>query len=265
MIGHNRIAPSMLTEKRLDSSYYASQFIVNDEKLDECGLERIPIGKLSNLCNCGATPKQVVYSKSGIGLIRTSDVRPNEFKSEGVLKTSDLKKILRESLKALPNDMVYTMSGTIGYAAVIPEDRNVYSFSNTIARVRLPEKSIHDIRYIAAFFNCQYGYLQSRRLVSGGIQGHVMPNPFKQLRVSLPNEFAQKHIGNKVHQAEILRVWAKDIENKVNVTFEYFDNNQGKVYEKYSSVSVELLTDLLTAGTYKKEYLDNHQKVIKSE
>ncbi|MCV3262737.1 hypothetical protein OGZ01_06125 [Vibrio harveyi] len=108
------------------------------------------------------------------------------------------------------------MSGTIGYACVIPEMTEEFSFSNTIARVRLPEGSIHDIHYISTFFNSHYGYEQSLRLTSGAIQGHVMPNPFKRLKVSLPASEAQKYIGEKVRQAERLRAWAKNAEKVFN-------------------------------------------------
>jgi type I restriction enzyme S subunit len=210
MNNYSRVGIKDLTEARLDANYYAPRFLENEKILAQCGISRNKVIELSDLCNCGATPVDVVYSNDGLGLVRTSDVRQNHFKAEGILKTNDLTLSgLRESVIARPGDLLYTMSGTIGYACVIPDEELPVSFSNTIARVRLPKQSTNDAHYIAVFFNCHYGYEQSLRLVSGGIQGHVMPNPFKELLVALPNSVAQKYIGDKVRQAERLRAWSK--------------------------------------------------------
>lgn len=215
MSNYSRVGIKELTDARLDANYYAPRFLENEKNLAQCGLPRKKIFEISELCNCGATPVDVAYSSDGVGLVRTSDVRPNHFKAEGVLRTNDLDlSDLRESVIARPGDLLYTMSGTIGYACVIPDDEMPVSFSNTVARVRLPKQSPYDAHYIAVFFNCHYGYEQSLRLVSGGIQGHVMPNPFKALLVALPNSVAQKYIGDKVRQAERLRAWAARAQEK---------------------------------------------------
>lgn len=217
MKNYSRVGIKDLTDARLDANYYAPRFLENERILAQCGFPRNQVIEISDLCNCGATPVDVVYSDEGVGLVRTSDVRPNHFKAEGILKTNDLDlSELRGSVIAKPGDLLYTMSGTIGYACVIPDEELPVSFSNTIARVRLPKQSSNDAHYIAVFFNCHYGYEQSLRLVSGGIQGHVMPNPFKELLVTLPNSVTQKYIGDKIRQAERLRTWAKELRLSVN-------------------------------------------------
>ncbi|WP_270944075.1 restriction endonuclease subunit S [Vibrio parahaemolyticus] len=218
-----RVSTNILDEARLDSSYYSNRFLENEEKLANCSIAREEVFKLTSLCNCGSTPKKVEYSTDGVGLIRTSDVRPNRFILDKIARSNDCD--IKDSTTAKVGDMLYTMSGTIGYACVIPEMTEEFSFSNTIARIRLPEGSIHDIHYISTFFNSHYGYEQSLRLTSGAIQGHVMPNPFKRLKVSLPASEAQKYIGEKVRQAERLRAWAKGLLNSsdaiISSQFEY--------------------------------------------
>ncbi|WP_295577135.1 hypothetical protein [uncultured Lamprocystis sp.] len=207
---YNFVAVSELTEARLDSSYYATRFLRNEKRLASFGIDRKSVSDLAGLCNCGATPKQVVYGHTGVGLIRTTDVRPNEFLDDDILRTTDLTSVsLRESIQVRSGDIVYTMSGTIGYCCVIPQTPEVFSFSNTIVRLRLPKTTVDDPHYVSTFFNCKYGYEQSLRLVSGGIQGHVMPNPFKTLLISLPDRHLQRYIGDKVRQAERLRARAK--------------------------------------------------------
>lgn len=211
----SRITPSVLTEDRLDASYYGTRYLQNEAFLKACGVPLAPVGTLTDKCNCGATPKEVNYDGKGTGLVRTTDVRPNAFLAEGVLRTSELRVTQEASVAAVPGDLLYTMSGTIGYAAVIHDGVDVVSFSNTIARARFASRTGQDARFTAAFFNCKYGYTQSLRLVSGGIQGHVMPNPFKRLPVPTPMPEAQRYIGDKVRQAERLRERARSLEATV--------------------------------------------------
>ncbi|MCA9633046.1 MAG: hypothetical protein KC766_35585 [Myxococcales bacterium] len=221
----SRITPSVLTEDRLDASYYGTRYLKNEAFLKKCGLPLAPIGTLTDKCNCGATPKEVVYDGKGIGLVRTTDVRPNVFLAEGVLRTSGLRVSPEASVAAVPGDLLYTMSGTIGYAAVVHDGVDVVSFSNTIARARFSSKSGQDPRFTAAFFNCAYGYTQSLRLVSGGIQGHVMPNPFKRLPVPTPHFDAQRYIGDKVRLAERLRERARSLDALTFATFDALTQN----------------------------------------
>jgi len=239
MFDFARIDTNILDESRLDSLYYSNRFLKNEEKLASCSLARKEVFKLSSLCNCGSTPKKVEYSKEGVGLIRTSDVRPNSFVLDKIARSNDC--VIKDSTTAKAGDMLYTMSGTIGYASVIPEMGEEFSFSNTIARIRLPENSDNDIHYISTFFNSHYGYEQSLRLTSGAIQGHVMPNPFKRLKVSLPAFDAQKYIGDKVRQAERLRARAKQlqymitqigVDNDINAILSHDNINYGFVSRK---------------------------------
>ena len=196
---------SDLTEQYLNAHYYARRFLENEECLAACGIPRRAIGEIASKCNCGATPVDVVYDGGGQGLIRTSDVRPNRLECAKVLRTKSLNVSRGGTTAAVADDLIFTMSGTIGNSAVVPETDEVFSFSNTIARVRLPANDENDPRYISAFFSSSYGRTQSLRLTSGGIQGHVMPNPFKRLLVPTPSRLAQKYIGDKVRQAERFR------------------------------------------------------------
>jgi type I restriction enzyme S subunit len=199
----SRINGHGLTE-RLDAGFYQKVFLDNERSIRECSIPLHSIGALAEKCNCGATPKDVVYAGSGQGLIRTTDVRPNVFLGDQVLRTNDIKVSASSAVAAIANDIVYTMSGTIGYAAVVSDTDEVFSFSNTIARARLPKNGEHDPHYVAGFFNSSFGYKQSLRLTSGGIQGHVMPNPFKGLLVPTPSPKVQRFIGDLFRRADRL-------------------------------------------------------------
>jgi hypothetical protein len=118
------------------------------------------------------------------------------------VRTKRLNVECESPVAAIAGDVLYTMSGTIGYAAVIPETTETFSFSNTIARARISRPN--NPWFVAAFFNSSMGYKQSLRLTSGGIQGHVMPNPFKQLWVPVADPRIQNFIGAKLQLADKL-------------------------------------------------------------
>lgn len=195
----SRVVFRDMTE-RLDAGFYRPDFLRNAKELASCGLRLQQIDALCEKCNCGATPVDVEYEQDGQGLIRTSDVRPNRFNDKTVMRTRRLNVDCDSPLAALAGDFLYTMSGTIGYAAVIPETTEIFSFSNTIARARIAPPN--NPWFVAAFFNSSMGYKQSLRLTSGGIQGHVMPNPFKRLWVPLPDPRIQDFIGGKLQVAD---------------------------------------------------------------
>ncbi len=199
MIRQSRVPFGEMTE-RLDAGYYRQDFLANAKALACCGLKIEQIESLCEKCNCGATPVDVEYELDGQGLIRTSDVRPNRFHENTVMRTRRLDVDGDSPVAAIAGDILFTMSGTIGYAAVIPKTEEIFSFSNTIARARV--KPPNNPWFVAGFFNSSMGYMQSLRLTSGGIQGHVMPNPFKQLFVPVPDPRIQDFIGDKLQVAD---------------------------------------------------------------
>jgi hypothetical protein len=161
---------------RLDASYYAPKFLRERNKLESLPLEIRDFRDVCSHLNCGATPKFVVYSTKGTPLIRTSNVRPNLYDDSDVERVADLPLKRDDNVAILPGDILYTMSGTVGYTAVYPHGGELASCSNTIARGRVKDTERVDPYYVTLFLNSSLGMSQSLRLVSGGILGHVMPN-----------------------------------------------------------------------------------------
>lgn len=204
------VLPSnVLTPERLDASYYEPRYLRAAAQLEALPCKIKDFRQICIKLNCGATPKLVKYGDGGVPLIRTSNVRPNLYDATDTLRVPGFS-IQRESNVAiLPEDVLYTMSGSVGYAAVYPENGEIASCSNTIARGRIEAVSDSDPYYVAAFLNSSIGKLQSDRLVSGGVLGHVMPNSVKRLRVALPSADVQRAIGNMLRKAERLKVIAE--------------------------------------------------------
>jgi type I restriction enzyme S subunit len=197
-----------LVSERLDASYYAPRFLRDVEALDQLPMGVKSLRSISSKLNCGATPKFVQYGSTGLPLIRTSNVRPDLYDEADTLRVPGMVLDRTSNVAILPGDVLYTMSGTIGFSAVYPAHGELASCSNTIARARLSTQSDADPYYVALFLNSRLGMSQSLRLVSGGVLAHVMPNSVKTLRVALPEPGVQRAIGNRVRKAERLREMA---------------------------------------------------------
>lgn len=256
--------PSKTLIDRLDAGYYSPIYVDNAKKLEISGIPMVSIKSLTTKCNCGATPKQVSYDRIGQGLIRGSDVHPNEFLHGGILRTSDLKVDRKSNLAAYRGDLLFTMSGSIGHSVVIPPIDEVFSFSNTIARARFL-KSTADAHFIATFLNSKIGFTQSKRLISGGIQGHVMPNPFKLLPVPQPSMEVQTYIGDKVRQAELLRARAQLTRKAIEHSFnDLFSGIHTIPVAKNWRIHSRELTHRINAEFYMLEYLEIERAIRSS-
>jgi type I restriction enzyme S subunit len=194
-----------LTTERMDAAYYEPRYLRAAKKLGSLPFTIRELRRISSKVNCGATPKLVKYGDSGLPLIRTSNVRPNMYDPSDTLRVPGKRIDPNSNLAILPGDVLYTMSGSIGYTAVYPKNLELASCSNTIARARIDAESQADPYYVALFLNSGLGMSQSSRLVSGGVLAHVMPNSVKRLRVALPSPQIQRAIGNKLRKAEQLR------------------------------------------------------------
>lgn len=196
---------NVLSPERLDASYYEPRYLRAAAQLEALPCDIANFRQICTKLNCGATPELVEYGDKGVPLIRTSNVRPNLYDSTETLRVPGFAVDEDSNVAILPEDVLYTMSGSVGYAAVYPEDGEIASCSNTIARGRIEHSTAADPYYVAAFLNSSLGKLQSDRLVSGGVLGHVMPNSVKKIRIALPSASVQRAVGNRLRKAERLR------------------------------------------------------------
>ncbi|EFC5425776.1 restriction endonuclease subunit S [Escherichia coli] len=73
----------------------------------------------------------------------------------------------------------------------------------------------------------------------------------------------KKYIGDKVRQAERLRAWAKRLERSLDAFIEHFQPEKKEYKKLFSRVPNNLLTNMLTATTYRERYISN-QKNLKA-
>ncbi|HDU3556042.1 TPA: restriction endonuclease subunit S [Klebsiella quasipneumoniae subsp. similipneumoniae] len=157
-------------------------------------------------------------------------------------------------------DIVITRSGsgTIGRASIYCYSEEAYT--NDHLFVVRPDKA--DSHYICSFLNSFHG----QRLLEAGVSGstgqlNLSNEHIKSIPLFRPDEKAQKYIGNKVRQAEQLRAWAKRLERSLDAFIDHFQPEKKEYKKLFSRVPNHLLTNMLTATTYRERYISNQKNL----
>ena len=158
-------------------------------------------------------------------------------------------------------DVVITRSGsgTIGRASIFTGSGDVYT-NDHLFIVRVSEA---DGFYVGAFLKSYWG----ERLLEAGISGstgqlNLSNEHIKQITLYQPGPQVQKYIGNKVRQAERLRLLASFSARRCEELISTTQMPNVEYSERYSRVNPNLLTHMLTATTYKKEYVENQKFIL---
>ena len=161
-------------------------------------------------------------------------------------------------------DVVITRSGagTIGRASIFFSKDTVYT-NDHLFIIRATRT---DSAYLCAYLRSYWG----ERLLEAGISGSTgqlnLSNDYiKSLLLYSPPEKAQQYIGDKVCQAERLRVWAKNSECKFtdNISACFSEVFKGEVDQRnYSIASGEKLLLDLNPGLYNPERLRVRQALL---
>lgn len=117
-------------------------------------------------------------------------------------------------------DIIINKSGNVGAAAIL--DASPYSYVNSVSDIisfSLKENSGIDKAFLVVFLNSPYGQSQLKRLSGGAIFDHVSLHAIAKLKIAVYQNKTQKYIGDKVRQAEQLRIWGKELELNIDNIF----------------------------------------------
>lgn len=111
----------------------------------------------------GATPLGADYLDQGIPFLRIQNVGENRLVMDDVVYIDEAvhANLLKRSQLA-PRDVLITITGRIGTAAVVPDDLKQGNINQHIVRMRLKSKEINPY-YLATFLNSVGGRLQTER------------------------------------------------------------------------------------------------------
>jgi len=184
-------------EGRVDAGFHQPYYRRVEKALSDCSMPKISLGEISPEIVGGATPKsrdREFYADSGVKFLRIMNVKANQFDlcdlnyikpevHEGELKRSQLEE----------NDVLMTITGRVGNAAVVSRDLLPANINQHIVRLRIVRGDILP-EYIAAFLNTKVGLALSNRGVTGGTRMALDYSAIRKLSIPMPAIGVQERI-----------------------------------------------------------------------
>jgi len=221
---------------RLDSRYYSPQYLKDDELLNSELFEKKNIGQMAALVKDGPGGwafKANEYTTAGVPVIRASDLVHGLDLSNAVYMTEEKHQELKQS-ECLPGDLVISVRGTTGRAAIIPNSVKKANLNAAVVRVRLKEKWLKSGQFITAFLNSSFGRRVTERIANGAVQNNINLTEVRSIPVPIPDSRIQDYIGLKVELAEKCREEANKLHRKMNEKVDEFLSQLGipKIQDK---------------------------------
>lgn len=200
------VAPSE-ANNRLDAEFYRPEYVENARIISS--YERLTsferLRKKSKPITYGVLKPQ--FTNNGVPLIRNQDFSPPSVSSDSVAKISRIQSNEYSRSIVDDGDLLISIGGYVGTAAVVPSSMRGANINQHIARVSLIEQEADPFFYWA-FVQASPGKMLLERWVSGTVQAGINLTDLKQLSIPWPSIEIQHAIGNKVRKAERLKEMA---------------------------------------------------------
>jgi type I restriction enzyme S subunit len=146
------------------------------------------------------TEQFVKYVQDGVPYLRVQNVKEFEIDLTNVkyIPEESHKKLKRSQLQ--PNDVILTITGRVGTAAVVPDGFGECNASQEIIRIRLRDKSINPY-YIAAYLNSRFGALLLERWQSGSSRPRTLIRNIREIKIPVLPETLQVRIAKIIQDA----------------------------------------------------------------
>lgn len=109
-----------------------------------------------------------------------------------------------------PGDIVLGIAGTVAVAGRVPPGAAHGNINGSSARIA-PKPGSEG--YLLSYLNSRFGRSAMLQWAVGAVQRHLNLEDLPAVEVVTANEDAQRYIGSKVRQAEVLREWARSLES----------------------------------------------------
>ena len=245
-------------ESRLDADYYQPEYLDLNKKLQ--ALKTKTIEDISeSVVSFGAysLTSYIEWQNSGVPYINVGDVH------EGFVDLSSVKYISEKADEILKKSRVsegqvlLTMAGTIGNAAVAHKFPKKVNANQAIAKIT-PSSSISPY-FLVAFLNSKYGRLQTQREIVSSVQANIFLGTIKKFRVPIFDEKVTKNVENTykdflntLHSAELSYTQAEQLFlNELGI-----DNLQTEIEDKFFTAVINL-SEVQEANRLDAEYFNS--------
>lgn len=242
-------------ESRLDAGFYEPRYLELSERLKTLGA--VPLKTIVSKIACGPFGGNAIaddlYQDDGLLFIRPVNISSNVFDDSSIVKVPE-EVLVENGLKVYDGDNLYF--GRVGVPCVaLISGRTSISPNIIIAQTK---GSLAEPYYLSCFSSSRYGLSQLKRQLKEVAQPTTSTDAVKDLLVYVPHIDAQTYIGNKVHQAELLRSRGESIKNKLGELEAKIPLEKPIMSRLKHSVAttVNLSENRLDAKFYAEQYLD---------
>ena len=177
-------------EGRLDIHFNHPRYELLNSRLD-AALVKTP--KLENFLvsiSSGATPKRSdtsLYADSGVKFFRILNIKDGEILERNLKYiTNAVHTGLLDRSRLATDDVLMTITGRVGSAAIVQEDHLPANINQHIVRLRIDKDRCRP-GFLVEWLNCPFGLETSNRSVSGGTRAALDYEAIRKIRVPLPN------------------------------------------------------------------------------
>lgn len=193
---------------RLEAEFYQPFYLEAYEEIRNC---RLPLKRLHSLCTKVTDGSHVTpdYQETGIRFLMVRDVKEESIDFENSKFITEEFDSHLKHCKPSSGDVLLTKVGSIGIAAVVPEDAPEFNIFVSLAVI----KGIHgvDPYYLSTFLNSRFGRVQSSRQVKGITQPDLHLKEIREYLIPIPDEQFQEFIKSLLFQARQKRVQSKTL------------------------------------------------------
>jgi len=198
-------------ERRFDVFYHQPKYAIIPDILESSKWEVKSLGGIIHTINYGASVK--AYPEGEVPFLRIQNLKENELDLTDLIFASKSELIRSDYVKE--GDFLISRSGTIGIVALIPKKCNGFAFGSFMIRFDLREDAKINKEFLSCILNSEIGKLQSKRSISGAVQGNITIPAIKNIKVPVPplkiqNEIA-KEVKRRREKAEQLRKEAEEV------------------------------------------------------
>jgi restriction endonuclease S subunit len=190
---------------RLDSEFYHPTYLENKRRLTNLKIPLFSLKQCSNYITNGHTPRYADLTTGEVYFLTAEDILDFivNFETSKRITKEDSHKVLRRTILQ-ENDLLLTIKGKIGNAAVIYKLKGETNINQDVARIIL-KKTIGERKinpyFIAAFINSKFGRLQVEQLATSQINPFLGLYNLKQIVIPLLSEKFQNKIEDVIKKA----------------------------------------------------------------
>lgn len=259
--------PRNTLKGRMDVNYYKPEFRETDKRLRDSPYEltrtKDILRKIQGKedISGGATPKTTedFYrdEHEGVPFLRIQNIAESEIIWKGMkyIRHDVHDKMLGRS-KLGPGDVLLTITGRVGFSAVVPKDMGDANINQHIVRMHFVDAV--NPNYVACFFNTRAGRMQSLRNTTGMTRIALDYEAIKNFIIPLPPRAIQDKVASLMNEAlKKKKEKEKGIESLLNSVDDYSLKELGITlpeFEAKSPLVYDLEARFLKNGRWDAEY-----------